>query len=193
MPRLLRYVDDFLLFGDDKRQLWAWKRQSISALGACAWRSTSASSMSIRGDGHPVSRLSRLSGPSPSQAAATGGFGRRLRRCAGGGGREMGYEELHAACRAGWRTSHGDTRGLRRALLAAVSIPREGDEESPIFTRTYDLLRWLLPLTVKFPRQQRFVLAAALQRPPCRFQERLIEAPRWRSRRRLPCARPIPS
>ena len=24
-------------------------------------------------------------------------------------------------------------------------------KESPIFTRTYDLLRWLLPLTTKFP------------------------------------------
>jgi hypothetical protein len=37
-------------------------------------------------------------------------------------------------------------------------------KESPIFTRTYDMLRWLLPATVKFPRQQRFVLAEAVQR-----------------------------
>jgi hypothetical protein len=48
--------------------------------------------------------------------------------------------------------------------------------ESPIFTRTYDLLRWLIPMTVKFPRQQRFVLAEALQRTALDFQERLIEA-----------------
>ncbi len=51
-------------------------------------------------------------------------------------------------------------------------------KESPIFTRTYDLLRWLIPLTVKFPRQQRFVLAEALQRTALQFQERLIEAAR---------------
>jgi hypothetical protein len=51
-------------------------------------------------------------------------------------------------------------------------------KESPIFTRTYDLLRWLIPMTVKFPRQQRFVLAEALQRTALRFQERLIEAAR---------------
>jgi len=51
-------------------------------------------------------------------------------------------------------------------------------QESPIFTRTYDLLRWLIPATVKFPRQQRFVLAEALQRTALRFQERLIEAAR---------------
>lgn len=49
-------------------------------------------------------------------------------------------------------------------------------KQSPIFTRTYDLLRWLIPMTVKFPRQQRFVLAAGLQRTALRFQEELIEA-----------------
>jgi len=51
-------------------------------------------------------------------------------------------------------------------------------KQSPIFTRTYDLLRWLIPMTVKFPRQQRFVLAGAVQRTALRFQERLIEAAR---------------
>jgi hypothetical protein len=51
-------------------------------------------------------------------------------------------------------------------------------KESPIFTKTYDLLRWLLPATVTFPRQHRFVLAAAVQRVTLQFQERLIEAAR---------------
>lgn len=49
-------------------------------------------------------------------------------------------------------------------------------KESPIFTRTYDLLRWLIPATVKFPRQQRFVLAAAIQQAALGFQEKIIEA-----------------
>jgi hypothetical protein len=49
-------------------------------------------------------------------------------------------------------------------------------KESPIFVRTYDLLRWLIPATIKFPRQQRFVLAEALQETALRFQEQLIEA-----------------
>lgn len=48
--------------------------------------------------------------------------------------------------------------------------------ESPIFARTYDLLRWLIPLTIKFPRQQRFVVAEALQGCILRLHERLIEA-----------------
>jgi hypothetical protein len=51
-------------------------------------------------------------------------------------------------------------------------------KESPIFTRTYDLLRWLIPLTIKFPRTQRFVLATRLQETVFCFQERLIEAAR---------------
>ncbi len=49
-------------------------------------------------------------------------------------------------------------------------------KESPIFTRSYDLLRWLIPATVKFPRQQRFVLAANLQQTALRLHELFIEA-----------------
>ena len=49
-------------------------------------------------------------------------------------------------------------------------------KESPIFSRTYDLLRWLIPITVKFPRQHRFVLAQAIQQVALDLQENLIEA-----------------
>ncbi len=50
--------------------------------------------------------------------------------------------------------------------------------ESPIFTRAYDLLRWLIPLTIKFPRHQRFVLAGHLQQMALAFQDQIIEAAR---------------
>jgi len=49
-------------------------------------------------------------------------------------------------------------------------------KQSPIFTKTYDMLRWLIPQTVKFPRQQRFVLAETVQRAALQFQDHLIEA-----------------
>ena len=49
-------------------------------------------------------------------------------------------------------------------------------EESPIFTRCYDLLRWLLPATVKFPREHRFVLAEQVQRAALALQDALLEA-----------------
>lgn len=49
-------------------------------------------------------------------------------------------------------------------------------KESPIFTKTYDLLRWLLPATIKFPRQHRFVLAQTVQRAAFDFQDALLNA-----------------
>lgn len=49
-------------------------------------------------------------------------------------------------------------------------------QQSPIFTKTYDLLVWLIPATTKFPREHRFVMAQAVQETALRFQEHLIEA-----------------
>jgi len=49
-------------------------------------------------------------------------------------------------------------------------------QQSPIFARTYDLLLWLIPWTTKMPREQRFVLARAVQETALRFQEALFEA-----------------
>ncbi len=51
-------------------------------------------------------------------------------------------------------------------------------KESPIFTKSYDMLRWLIPTTITFPRSQRFVLAEAVQRTALQFHERLIDAAR---------------
>ena len=51
-------------------------------------------------------------------------------------------------------------------------------QESPIFAKTYDFIKWLIPLTVKFPRHQRFVVAQALQQSALTLQARLFEAVR---------------
>lgn len=45
-----------------------------------------------------------------------------------------------------------------------------------IFTRTYDLITWLLPHCERFPRAQRFVVTQRLTDAALDFQERLIEA-----------------
>ncbi len=55
-------------------------------------------------------------------------------------------------------------------------------QQSPIFSKTYDLLVWLIPTTTKFPREQRFVLARHVQEVALRFQEDLIEAGLGRGR-----------
>jgi len=34
--------------------------------------------------------------------------------------------------------------------------------QSPLFVKTYDFLLWLIPLTLKFPKAQRFLLAERL-------------------------------
>ena len=49
-------------------------------------------------------------------------------------------------------------------------------DEMVIFTRTYDFLSWLLPLTMKFPRSQRFIVTGRLQKAVLDFQELIIEA-----------------
>ena len=49
-------------------------------------------------------------------------------------------------------------------------------KESPIFVRTYDLLNWLIPHTLQFPRQQRFVLAQAVQQAAFALHEQLVQA-----------------
>ena len=49
-------------------------------------------------------------------------------------------------------------------------------EESPIFTKTYDLILWLVPATQKFPKDQRFVLARRIQDKIFDLQEALIAA-----------------
>jgi hypothetical protein len=52
----------------------------------------------------------------------------------------------------------------------------DADRQSPIFARTYDLLRWLLPHTRQWPRAYRFTLTQELVRAALRLQERLLEA-----------------
>lgn len=54
-----------------------------------------------------------------------------------------------------------------------------------IFTRTFDFLDWLIPRTMDFPRNQRFVVTRRLQDAALDFQERIIEANRLRGRDRL--------
>lgn len=49
-------------------------------------------------------------------------------------------------------------------------------QESPIFSRTYDLLLWLLPQASKFPRVHRFGLGERVVEQALDFQEILIRA-----------------
>jgi len=50
------------------------------------------------------------------------------------------------------------------------------NKESPIFTQTYDLLRWLLPLVGQLPREHRSGLARRLPDVAFELQRLLIQA-----------------
>lgn len=49
-------------------------------------------------------------------------------------------------------------------------------KESPIFSKTYDLVLWLLPQSTKFPRAHRFGLGERIIRQTLDFQETLLKA-----------------
>jgi hypothetical protein len=49
-------------------------------------------------------------------------------------------------------------------------------QQSPIFVKTYDFLLWLIPLTLKFPRSQRFLLAERLSKMALDFYDTILEA-----------------
>jgi hypothetical protein len=49
-------------------------------------------------------------------------------------------------------------------------------EASPIFNKTYDLLHWLIPCTLEFPKSQRFVMALRVQQAAFSLYELLVQA-----------------
>jgi len=57
-------------------------------------------------------------------------------------------------------------------------------DEMVIFTRAYDFTSWLLPLTLNFPKPQRFLITARLQNAALDFQELIVEANAVRGARR---------
>jgi four helix bundle protein len=48
--------------------------------------------------------------------------------------------------------------------------------ETPIFTRTFDLLTWVMNVTKRFPRDQRFAMTQRLLNATFDLRERLEEA-----------------
>jgi hypothetical protein len=125
----LRFVDDFLLFDDEKRRLWGWRRAVLDFVAGLrlALHERMSTVYPVTG-GIPFlgfrvypthRRLKRANGVA---------FARRLRRWHAALARgEMTYEELDRRVQ-GWvaHAAHGDTHGLRRSLLCATPIPRRG-------------------------------------------------------------------
>ena len=128
-PAYVRYVDDFLLFADGKRQLWDWKRAIVNFLPRLRLMLHDRSSTV-----YPVTNgipfLGFVTYPTHRLLKRRNGvaFARRfraqLRQLAAG---QLDYADVGAAVR-GWlaHAAHGDTYGLRRALVCSQIIPRQG-------------------------------------------------------------------
>ncbi|MDQ2996831.1 MAG: diversity-generating retroelement protein Avd [Chloroflexota bacterium] len=57
--------------------------------------------------------------------------------------------------------------------------------EIPIFAKTYDLLLWLVPATLKYPREHRFALAIRTQEAAFEFNELIVLARKTPDKRDL--------
>ncbi len=58
-------------------------------------------------------------------------------------------------------------------------------QEAPIFPKTYDLLCWLLPATLKYPREYRYALALRTQQVAFDFHALIVQARKTRNKRDL--------
>jgi hypothetical protein len=119
----VRYVDDFLLFGDDKTQLHRWRAACIDYLAGLRLRLHEG-----RAQVGPVTNGIPFLGfrvyPTHRRLKRRNGvnFQRRLKALLAR--REIDLDQLHASV-LGWinHARYGDTFGLRRAILCRQIIP----------------------------------------------------------------------
>jgi retron-type reverse transcriptase len=123
----LRYVDDFLLFSSTKKQLWDWK-QAIRDFLVDLRLTMHERSSTVYPVRHGIPFLGFVTYPSHRLLKRRNGiaFARRFRqqrRLLASG--ELEYEAVVASIR-GWlaHAAHGNTYGLRRALVTQHVIPR---------------------------------------------------------------------
>jgi RNA-directed DNA polymerase len=122
----LRYVDDFLLFSEQKRQLWSWKT-AISDFLASLRLTLHKRESTVYPVKNGIPFLGFRLYPSHRRLKRRNGvaFARRLPQWYAALARgEMTLEELQSRVR-GWisHAKHGNTWGLRQALLS-TPIPR---------------------------------------------------------------------
>lgn len=123
----VRYVDDFLLFSDDKGRLWAWRAAVAGyAAGLRLTLHEREGTVYPVADGIPFLGFRVYPGYRRLKRANGVAFGRRLRGyCAAVAAGEMSYPDLQRRIQ-GWiaHAAHGDTYGLRRSLFSAAVLPR---------------------------------------------------------------------
>lgn len=130
-PGYVRYVDDMLLFGDDKGQMWEWKEAVIERLQDLRLK-IHANRAQVRPVGEGVPFLGFLIYPHKRRLKRRKGieYGRKLRRLASEYRESrVSLDRVMASVR-GWvnHTRYGDTWGLRKAVLGSVVFRRGGSK-----------------------------------------------------------------
>ncbi|MBN1937512.1 MAG: RNA-dependent DNA polymerase [Anaerolineae bacterium] len=126
----LRYVDDLLLFGDDKAQLWAW-RQAVIERMARLRLTIHEQSAQVRPCTEGIPFLGFVIYPHKRRLKRRKGvaYGRKLRGLARQYAQgQVTLEQVTASAR-GWanHARYGDTLSLRRAMFGSVRLlPRGG-------------------------------------------------------------------
>lgn len=129
----LRYVDDFLLFSDDKAELWAWKsavREKAASLRLTLHERSST--VYPVNNGIPFLGFRLFADRRRLKARNARAFTRRLagwRRAYGRG--ELRLADIATRVR-GWvaHACHGDTKALRRAIFRPPFVRRRSDKVS---------------------------------------------------------------
>lgn len=123
----LRYVDDFLLFADDKQTLWRWRAAIIERLGCfrLALHEARCRPCPVT-EGIPF--LGFIVFPTHRRLKRCKGihYRRRLKRLFNGyQAGEIEIDQIHASVQ-GWvnHVRYGDTWGLRRATLSSIRVPQ---------------------------------------------------------------------
>ena len=83
--------------------------------------------------------------------------------------------KIIAECRQAYENGNLSKEAYEAASLHSVTAPMS-QKQMPIFTRTFDLLTWLLPVTNHFPRAHRHTFTRRLLDAAFDLRERLEEA-----------------
>ncbi len=123
-PGYVRYVDDLLLFAEDKATLWQWRRAVVERLAGL--RLTIHPGAQPRPVGEGIPFLGFVIFPDHRRLKRRQGihYRRRLRALLRQyAAREITIDRVHASVR-GWinHVDHGDTWGLRQAVLGDVVL-----------------------------------------------------------------------
>jgi len=122
----LRFVDDFLLFANDKATLWAWRKAIIDYLAQLRL-TLHLNRAQVRPVSEGIPFLGFVVYPQRRRLKGRKAvhFRRQMRqRLAAYRAGEISFEQVEASLR-GWleHTRYGNTTGLRRSVLAHLTLP----------------------------------------------------------------------